>query len=166
MAQIEHTFGCKDTLVMSWTSTRVQVMKKMLRRQDGSGAYQMYIKMIPTKQTTYAVVANNITWIWLHVNWWLMQTFQNMESFFDSTKYGILSLILSLINWSTCFVRLFKKCFLPSFSYQHNGQLFNIQNQWICLEKSLKKSIIKNYISNSNLKHIVHGQKACVSIFL
>jgi len=53
---------------MSWRSTRVQVIKKMLRRQDGSGAYQMYIKMIPPKQIKYETVANNITWIWLHKN--------------------------------------------------------------------------------------------------
>lgn len=55
------TFGWSETLVMSWSRTSVQVMKKMLRRQDGYGAYQMYIIMIPTMHITYAVVAINIT---------------------------------------------------------------------------------------------------------
>lgn len=59
------TFGWRETLVMSWSSTNVQVMKKMLMRQDGSGEYHMYISMIPTKLTTYAVVAISIVWIWL-----------------------------------------------------------------------------------------------------
>lgn len=45
---------------MSCRSTNVQVMKKMLRRQDGSGAYHMYINMIPVKHKTYAVVASSM----------------------------------------------------------------------------------------------------------
>jgi len=53
---------------MIWRSTKVQVMKNMLRRHDGIGAYQMYIKIIPTKQIKYEPVANTITWIWLHKN--------------------------------------------------------------------------------------------------
>jgi len=57
----ELTLGCRETLVMSWRSTRVQVMKKMFRRQEASGAYQRYIKQIPTMLTTYAAVAINIT---------------------------------------------------------------------------------------------------------
>ena len=44
-------------------STNVQVMEKMLRRDDGSGTYQMYIKMIPIMRMTYAVISSNITWI-------------------------------------------------------------------------------------------------------
>lgn len=46
---------------MSWRSTRVQVMKKMLRRQDGLGAYEMYIKTIPAKQITYEPIDNRST---------------------------------------------------------------------------------------------------------
>lgn len=68
---LELTFGWRETLVISWSSTNVQVMKKMLRRQDGSGAYQMYIRMIPTMHTTYAVVATNMAWIWLQGNSYL-----------------------------------------------------------------------------------------------
>lgn len=62
---VELTFGWSETLVISWRSTRVQVMKKMLSKQDGSGVYQMYIKMMPSMHTTYAVVASSITWMWL-----------------------------------------------------------------------------------------------------
>lgn len=50
---------------MSWSSTRVQVMKKMLSKQDGSGVYQMYIRMTPSMHTTYEVVATSITLMWL-----------------------------------------------------------------------------------------------------
>lgn len=57
----QDTFGWSETLVMSWSRTSVQVMKKMLRRQDGYGAYQMYIIMIPTMHIKYAAVAVNIT---------------------------------------------------------------------------------------------------------
>lgn len=59
------TFGWSETLVISCRSTNVQVMKKMLSKQDGSGVYQMYIKMMPSIHTTYAVVASSITWMWL-----------------------------------------------------------------------------------------------------
>jgi hypothetical protein len=58
---------------MSWRSTRVQVMKKMLSRHDGIGAYQMYIKIIPIKHIKYEAVANSITCIWLHINSRLIQ---------------------------------------------------------------------------------------------
>lgn len=50
---------------MSWSSTRVQVMKKMLSKQDDSGVYQMYIRMTPIMHTTYEVVAISIAWMWL-----------------------------------------------------------------------------------------------------
>ena len=63
--RLELTFGWRETLVMSWSNTSVHVMKKMLRKQVGWGTYQMYIEMIPTKQMTYAMVANNMMCIWL-----------------------------------------------------------------------------------------------------
>jgi len=63
------TLGWREILVMSWMRNKVHVMKNMLRRHDGSGTYQMYIKITPNMHTVYAVVASSITWTWLqHIN--------------------------------------------------------------------------------------------------
>ena len=59
------TLGWRAMLVMSWMRNNVQVMKNILRRQEESGAYHMYIKITPTIHTVYEVVASSITRTWL-----------------------------------------------------------------------------------------------------
>lgn len=49
--------------VVSWISANVIVMKKILILQDGFGAYQMYIKIIPNNATIYEVIEMTNTWI-------------------------------------------------------------------------------------------------------
>lgn len=94
------TLGWRETLVISWRSTRVQVMKKMFSRQEGSGVYQIYIKMIPRMHTTYAVVASNITWIWLRniIDNWQLDLRMKISS--DNKKLHIDGL-LHLWLWLT-----------------------------------------------------------------